>query len=233
MPANWRGLTLSGFLAATLIVSGCRHTNVFRSGSDCDQCENDCNEGDGFVRCLRCGFTGCGTGGCAMCGWCYRRTGAIPQTLPLGSTVRSHYQVMETNGEAADFILHRHDFVGQSAQLTPDGKDHVLEIGARMRGVPFPVVVERSENNADPELDATRRHLIAQILTDLGNPDAATRTVVSPAYGPGYNANQAVPMYYRHVGVGGVGTFGSYGNNVGLFGGFGGGGAGGGVGFGP
>ncbi len=41
---------------------------------------------------------------------------AIPDTLPLGSTVRSYYQVMETNAEAADFIFHQHDFIGETAR---------------------------------------------------------------------------------------------------------------------
>src|SRR5690606_9879371 len=116
-------------------------------------------------------------------GWCHRRSGAIPDTLPLGSTVQSHYQVMETNGEAMDFIIHQHEFLGETAQLTQDGKDHILEIAARMRSAPFPVVIERTWNNADPELDGHRRNLVAQVLTDLGNPDAQQRTVVATSYG--------------------------------------------------
>ena len=142
---------------------------------------------------------------------------------------------METNGEAMDFILNQHEFMGETAELTPEGKDHILEIAARMRSAPFPVVIERTWNNADPELDAHRRNLVAQILTDLGNPDAQQRTVVSTAYGPGYNSIQAEPMYYRHVtsGSGGFGNgYGFFGSGMGTFGGFA-GGAGGGVGFGP
>ena len=102
--------------------------------------------------------------------------------------MRSHLQQMETNGEAADFILHQHDFVGDSAELTPDGKDKILEIGTRMRSTPFPVLVERTWNNANPELDLWRRDLVAEILTDLGNADANHRVIVAPAYGPGQQA---------------------------------------------
>ena len=76
-----------------------------------------------------------------------RRSSSIPDTLPLGHTVRSHYQTMETNAEAVDFILNLNDFVGSTATLTPDGKDKILEIAARMRSQPFPVVIERSYNN--------------------------------------------------------------------------------------
>jgi hypothetical protein len=233
--SSFRRFVYGGALLCAMLGSvGCFHTRWGLWGWDDPYCEDDYCEDDycrpGFG-CLHGGA--CAQAQFAMCGWCYRRSNAIPDTLPLGSTVRAHYQVMQTNGEAADFIFHRHEFVAQTSELTPDGKDHVLEVAARMRSAPFPVLVERSENNSDPELDAHRRNLIAQILTDLGNPDAQNRTVVSTAYGPGYNAMQAEPTYYQHVlRGGGFGNFGSYGNNFGTFGGFG-GGAGGGVGFGP
>jgi hypothetical protein len=130
---------------------------------------------------------------------------------------------MQTNGEAADFILHRNDFVADTAELTPDGKDKILEIAARMRSDPFPVLVERSENNSNPELDAFRRNLVAQVLFDLGNPDADQRTIVSTSYGPGFNSQQAESDYYQYLGSSG-------GNNGGNFGGGFGGGSGGGLG---
>jgi hypothetical protein len=241
-------------LAAALSLPGCAYNRgglFSHCSDDCDtECSDGCNSG-------RCGHDNCESGSCgrddwnpavaaalvwillcglccASLGWCHRRSNAIPDTLPLGSTVQSHYQVMETNAEAMDFIMHQHEFMGETAQLTPDGKDHILEIAARMRSAPFPVVIERTWNNADPELDGHRRNLIAQVLTDLGNPDAQQRTVVATAYGPGYNSIQAEPMYYQHVMLGGgYGTgYGSYGNTMGTYGGFGGGG-GGGVGFSP
>lgn len=231
MTRHWRNLGLAALIAASVSSSGC----LFSRGSlwsrcNSDDCYNDCN--DGGCR------PGCGSGCGRLSYWtslgfCHRRSGAIPQTLPLGSTVRSHYQVMQTNAEASDFIIHQHEFMGETAQLTPDGKDHVLEIAARMRSAPFPVLIERTWNNADPELDAHRRNLVAQILTDLGNPDAQQRTVVATAYGPGYNDVQAEPMYYQHVlSGGGGGGYGLYGNNFGTYGGFA-GGAGGGIGFAP
>jgi hypothetical protein len=167
-----------------------------------------------------------------MCGAFYNRSGAIPDTLPLGSTVRAWYQTMETNGEAVDFIVYQHEFIGQTARLTPAGRDHVWEIAARMKSTPFPVVIERTDNNSDPELDALRRQLIVSVLAGFGNPDADQRTVVSPAYGPGYNAVEAESMYYQHLNGGGFNNYGTFGNNAGTYGAFG-GGAGGGLGFGP
>jgi uncharacterized membrane protein YgcG len=132
---------------------------------------------------------------------------------------------MQTNGEAVDFLLYRNDFVGETAELSPAGKDKIMEIAARMRSAPFPVLVERSENNSNPELDAFRRNLVAQILTDHGNPDADQRTIVSNTYGPGYNSIQAEYNYYRYLYT----SFGTNnGNNGGGFGGGSGGGFGGG-----
>lgn len=176
--------------------------------------------------------TGCGSGWGGLGGWgggwsgahlFHWRSNAIPERLPLGSVNRAHWHTQEANGEAADFIFHRNDFVGNTAELTPDAKDRILEVGARMRSAPFPVLVEREKNNSDPELDAARRDIVAAVLYDLGNPDADQRTIVAPAYGHGLNSTEAASDYYRFIySRGGFGTAGA--GNTGF------GGAGGGVG---
>lgn len=127
------------------------------------------------------------------------RSHAIPDRYPLGSIERAHFQNMQTNGEATDFIMNQIDFVGDTAELTPDGKDHILEIAARMRSAPFPVLVERSENNSNPQLDAERRGTVSMILADLGNPDADQRTFVSPPYGPGITSMEGNMDYNRFI----------------------------------
>src|SRR3954452_13604696 len=86
--------------------------------------------------------------GLSGCCWRTECRNPIPQRYPLGSVNRAHYHAMETNAEATDFVFNRNDFVGMSTELTPDAKDHLLEIAARMRSAPFPVIVERSENNS-------------------------------------------------------------------------------------
>lgn len=122
---------------------------------------------------------------------------AIPDVMPLGSIVRSHWHMMETNAEASDFVIYRHEFVESSSELTPYGKDHIAEIAARMPTAPFPVVVQRSMHNADPELDRTRREIIVRVLADLGNHDAERRTVVSQPYSNGLNGMEAEQDYGR------------------------------------
>ena len=154
-----------------------------------------------------------------------KRTLAIPDSYPLGSINRAHYQTMQTNGEASDFVIHRNEFEGFTAVLNSAGRDHIMEIAARMRQAPFPVVVERSENNSDPELDNHRRQIVARILSDAGNADAEQRTVVSQPYAKGLNGREAQRQWFQYLGRGGIGNgFNGGGGNGGGGGGFGGGG---------
>ncbi len=150
-----------------------------------------------------------------------RRSLAFPDVYPVGSTVRAHYHQMETNGEAVDFVINRNEFIGSTAELNSSGLDHVLEIAARARRDPFPIIVERSENNSDPELDQHRRQMVAWILTEKGVQNAVSRTVVSRAYDPGMNGNPAREAYYRFIedgddsnGFGGGGGGGGFGGGI-------------------
>ncbi len=208
-------------LAVTLAAAGC-HTNKCNTcdsgcGSSCDPC-NSCDSGG-------CGWFGCGMGG-GCCGH-HWRSYAIPDTYPLGSVIRAHTHTMQTNAEAADFILHRHDFVGQTAELTPAGKDRIAEIAARARSAPFPVLVERTEHNSDPELDEHRRRIIAQVLHDFGIPEADQRTFVAPTYGKAHNSLEGEFDYYQFIFSRGNNGFNGNGGNSGFGGGgFGGGGGG-------
>jgi hypothetical protein len=147
---------------------------------------------------------------------CHHRSLAIPDTYPVGSVNRAHYHTMETNGEAADFVIHRNEFVRNTAELTPYGKDHIVEIAARMPSTPFPVVIERTENNSDPERDEHRRMIVARVLSDFGVPEADQRTLVAPAYGRGINSREGEIDYFQVL----------YGGRNGNAGGFGAGGAG-------
>ena len=124
---------------------------------------------------------------------------AVPDTVPLGSISRAHWHTMQANGEANDFVIHRNEFVDNSSELSPYGRDHIAEIAARMSSSPFPVLVQRSYNNSDPELDAARRQMVVRVLTDLGNPDADQRTVVSQPYSNGLNSTEGAQDHGRFV----------------------------------
>jgi hypothetical protein len=128
-----------------------------------------------------------------------RRSLSIPDTYPLGSIPRAFYHQMETNGEAVDFVINRHEFIQSTAELNGYGQDHLMEIAARARSAPFPIIVERSENNSDPELDQHRRQVVTWILAEKGVPNASQRVVVSQAYDPGQNSRTAERAYYRFI----------------------------------
>ena len=128
-----------------------------------------------------------------------RRSLSIPDKYPLGSIVRTHYHQMETNGEAFDFVMHRNEFVGFTAELNSFGLDHILEIAARARSAPFPILIERSENNSDPELDQHRRQMVSLMLSQMGVPNAQSRVIVSQSYAPGMNGEEAQDTYFRFL----------------------------------
>lgn len=151
-----------------------------------------------------------------------RRSLSIPDKYPLGSIVRTHYHQMETNGEAFDFILHRNEFVDFTGELNAFGLDHLLEIAARARSAPFPILIERSENNSDPELDQHRRQMVALMLSQMGIPNAQNRVVVSQSYAPGINGDEAQSTFFRFLDNDDGGN-----GNGGVGGGGGGGGGGG------
>lgn len=116
---------------------------------------------------------------------------AVPDVVPLGSISAAHWHTMEANGEASDFVLYRNEFLEGSPQLGPFGRDHIMEIAARMPTTPFPVLIERSENNTNPQLDEMRRNTVVQLLSQFGVHDAHQRTVVSQPYTDGVSADRA------------------------------------------
>jgi len=146
-------------------------------------------------------FLGCVCPGSGLpfpsCGLGQSRSMAVPDVIPLGAISRAHWHTMETNGEASDFVMYRNEFVDGSTEFSPYGRDHIMEIAARMPSTPFPVIVQRSDNNADPELDAARRQLVVQVLTDMGAQDAEQRTIVSQPYNDGINSLEAEQDYAR------------------------------------
>lgn len=117
---------------------------------------------------------------------------AVPLTYPLGAVSQAHYNVMQDNGEAADFVISELEFEPGGTALTYAGRDHILELSARMRETPFPVLIEPS--GSDPNLDTLRREMVATILNDLGNSDAEQRTLISRPYSDGMAASEAIML---------------------------------------
>jgi hypothetical protein len=148
---------------------------------------------------------------------------------PLGTISDPVWQQQESNAEASDFVVHEHEWVGNSTDLNAAGKEHVKQIAARAAEVPFPILVERSSMSVDPdtrfrfpvhnneELDLQRREFVVEALGRLGLVDAEQRVVVAPALTPGFESFEAERAYNR--GFGGYGGFGGFGGGYGGFGG--------------
>ena len=144
----------------------------------------------------------------------YRGPGA-DRPFPLGQVSDSFWETQQTNAEAADFIFYDHEFKGNTAQLAPGGKKHLEQAALRLEHVPFPVVIEESPHDAQPELDQQRRQTIVEQLGRLGLPNAEERVVVANAFPEGYTGIEAEGAYYNVLGnafSGGAGRrFGGYG----------------------
>lgn len=154
---------------------------------------------------------------------------------PLGTISDPIWQQQESNAEASDFVVHEHEWVGNSIELNAAGVDHVKQIAARAAAVPYPIIVERSSMSVKPgtkyqfpvhgdeALDLERRNLLVQALLQLGVQDAEQRVVVGPALTPGFEEFEGERAY--NMGFGGMGGMGGMlgGGMGGMGGGFGGG----------
>jgi hypothetical protein len=155
------------------------------------------------------------------------------QPKPLGTISDPIWQVHESNAEADDFVVHEHEWVGNTVELNAAGVEHVKQIAARAADVQFPVIVERSSMSpkantqyqfpvhGDEELDMQRRQLITQALAQMGVENAESRVLVAPAMRPGFLDVEGERAIYRGILGGGMGGFG--GGFGGMGGGFGGG----------
>jgi hypothetical protein len=165
----------------------------------------------------------------ALLAGCHHRrdsyTGPLAdRPFPLGQVSDAHWETQQTNAEAADFIFYDHEFRYDiksridTAELTPGGKKHLMQVALRWEHVPFPVVVEESPHNGRPELDQARRRTIIEQLGRLGVSHAEQRVIVANAFPEGYTGIEAENAYYNVLGNtfgGGVGR--RYGGSGGIY----------------
>ncbi len=128
-----------------------------------------------------------------------KRGPAYDRPFPLGQVTDAHWETMQTNAEAADFIFYDHEFVGQTPELTPLGRKHLLSVALRLKHVPFPVVVEELPDEKNPALDQARRAAIVNLLAELGHPreEIDARVITAPAFTAGLSAVEGEAAYYR------------------------------------
>jgi len=111
--------------------------------------------------------------------------------MPLGAAVAPFLQTMETNGEAMDFVIFQHEWVGTTAQLTPAGQAHLMQIARRLADVPYPVIIEpvtfrpfdekRYEEKHFTDMTRERREALELDLARRENLDADRRAEIDAA----------------------------------------------------
>ncbi|HZZ72306.1 MAG TPA: hypothetical protein VFE24_08630 [Pirellulales bacterium] len=147
------------------------------------------------------------------------RNPAGDRPFPLGAVSDAHWETQETNAQAAKFIFHDQEFVGDTAELAPSAKKHLMEVALRLEHVPFPVVIEESQYDRNPELDQKRRRTVVEQLGRLGVVNVEDRVVVANSFAEGFTAIEGESAYYSTLngtvldggagrrGAGGFGTF--------------------------
>jgi hypothetical protein len=124
---------------------------------------------------------------------------AHDRPFPIGQVSDSFWETQQTNAEAADFIFYDHEFRGDTAELSPGAKRHLESVALRLEHVPFPVVIEQSQHNAKPQVDAMRRQAIVMHLNRMGITNADERVVVAGAFAEGFTAVEGERAYYNGV----------------------------------
>jgi hypothetical protein len=123
----------------------------------------------------------------------------VDRPFPVGQVSDSFWETQQTNAEAADFIFYDHEFRGNTAELAPGAKKHLEQVALRLSHVPFPVVVEQSPHNKQPQVDQARRQTIVLALARMGVLDVENRVIVANAFPEGLTAQEAEGAYYGGV----------------------------------
>jgi hypothetical protein len=136
--------------------------------------------------------------------------------FPLGQVSDSFWETQQTNAEAADFIFYDHEFVGDTARLTPAAKKHLQSVALRLEHVPFPVVIEETSLDPNCPLDQARHRVIVEQLARLGVADAEERVICANAFPRGITSTEAIQSYMNgmlntsnrnNLGAGGGGAY--------------------------
>jgi hypothetical protein len=163
--------------------------------------------------------------------------GAIPQ--PPGTFSCQWQNAQKFRAEQDKFVIYRYEWFEGGDRLGPDGRRHIEAIAQRLDGVPFPVIVEKSDDNA---VNETRRQQVIASLATLGVANPEQRVILGYSEAEGLSGPEAVRIGNRSpaspsLAPGGGGGYGPVGGGFGAgttfgggAGGFGAGGSGGGMG---
>jgi len=95
---------------------------------------------------------------------------------PIGSSLREHVARHRVRGRAARAILYGYDFQQESSELNERGREQVRKIADWVTESGIRVVVERTPNS--PELDVDRQRVVIAELRELGINNASGTVIV-------------------------------------------------------
>jgi len=138
--------------------------------------------------------------GCHETGWVWPTDrcadipcGAIPQ--PAGVYCCQWQNAQKFRAEQDKFVIYQYEWFQGGDHLGPDGRRHVEAIAQGLAAVPFPVIVEKSNDNT--KLDETRKQQVIATLTTLGAPDAERRVILGYSEAEGLAGTEAVRLGNR------------------------------------
>jgi hypothetical protein len=119
-------------------------------------------------------------------------SGAIPQ--PAGVYSCQWQTEQKLRAEQDKFVIYQYEWFQGRDHLGPAGRRHIETIAQRLDGVPYPVIVEKSE---DTKLDETRRKHVIVLLTSLGDTQAERRVILGYSEAEGFDGAEAVRLGNR------------------------------------
>jgi hypothetical protein len=118
--------------------------------------------------------------------------GAIPR--PAGVYSCQWQTEQKLRADQDKFVIYQYEWFQGGDHLGPDGRRHVEAIGRGLANVPFPVIVEKSD---DDKLNERRKESVIATLSSLGAPDPERRVVLGYSEAEGLQGTEAVRLGNR------------------------------------
>jgi hypothetical protein len=118
--------------------------------------------------------------------------GAIPQ--PAGVYSCQWQTEQKLRAEQDKFVIYQYEWFQGGDHLGPAGRRHIEAIAQRLDSVPYPVLIEKSE---DTTLDEARRKDVIAMLTNLGATTAERRVILGYSEAEGLDGTEAVRLGNR------------------------------------
>ena len=116
--------------------------------------------------------------------------GAVPR--PVGTNVCEWVLAQRLRAEEDALVIYQYEWLADRAELGPFGSGHVARIADRLIEVPYPIVIEPSD---DAELDQARRHALIAALAGHGVVVPPERVVLGRGRAEGLYGEEAPAVY--------------------------------------